>query len=164
MQNAGRQSGGRCARFFAMPDIYSEEKRSQIMSRIVSKDTLPEVRTRSVLHRMGYRFRIHRKNLPGKPDIVLPKWHTVIWVHGCFWHGHDCCEGHLPKSNSTYWEPKLKRNRQRDLENADKLMQLGWKQIVIWECQTGSDEKLEDRLRDELNRVRTSTTETTKSL
>ena len=89
-----------------MADMYSKEKRSEIMGRIVAKNTLPEVRVRSVLHRMGYRFRIHRKDLPGKPDIVLPKWKTVILVHGCFWHGHDCCEGHTPKTNSAYWGPK----------------------------------------------------------
>ncbi len=118
------------------------------MGRIVSKDTLPEVRVRSVLHRMGYRFRLHRMNLPGKPDIVLPKWKTVIFVHGCFWHDHNCCEGHIPKSNTSYWALKLERNRTRDLENAEKLKKLGWKRIVVWECQTGSLKKLEDRLRE----------------
>src|SRR5439155_11010159 len=81
--------------------------------------------------------------------IVLPKWKTVILVHGCFWHGHeDCCEGHVPKSNTAYWAPKLERNRQRDAENAEKLRQLGWKRIVVWECQTYSLRKLEDRLRE----------------
>jgi len=118
------------------------------MGRIVSKDTLPEIRVRSIIHRLGYRFRLHSKDLPGKPDIVLPKWKTVILVHGCFWHGHDCCEGHLPKSNSAYWVPKLERNRKRDLENAEKLRQLGWKRLVVWECETGSLKKLEDRLRE----------------
>ncbi len=131
-----------------MADIYSEKRRSEIMGRIVSKDTLPEVRVRSVLHRMGYRFRLHRMNLPGKPDIVLPKWKTVIFVHGCFWHDHNCCEGHIPKSNTSYWALKLERNRTRDLENAEKLKKLGWKRIVVWECQTGSLKKLEDRLRE----------------
>jgi DNA mismatch endonuclease (patch repair protein) len=131
-----------------MADMYSKRRRSEIMGRIVSKDTLPEIRVRSVLHRLGYRFRLHRKDLPGKPDIVLPKWKTVILVHGCFWHGHDCCEGHQPKSNSAYWVPKLERNRKRDLENAERLRQLGWKRLVVWECQTGSLKKLEDRLRE----------------
>ena len=84
-----------------MADIYDENRRSEIMTRITSRDTLPEVRVRSVLHRMGFRFRLYRKDLPGKPDIVLPRWRTVILVHGCFWHGHEnCCEGHIPKSNS----------------------------------------------------------------
>lgn len=138
-----------------MADLYSKDKRSEIMGRIVSKDTLPEVRVRSVLHRMGYRFRVHSKDLPGKPDVVLPKWKTVILVHGCFWHGHDCCEGRIPKSNTGYWVPKLARNKQRDIENAEKLKQLGWNRIVIWECQTGSPAKLEERLRVAMLSVQT---------
>jgi DNA mismatch endonuclease (patch repair protein) len=78
---------------------------------------------------------------------VLPKWHAVIFVHGCFWHGHDCCEGHIPKSNTDYWAPKLKRNKQRDRQNARELCKLGWTRIVIWECQTYSCRKIEERLR-----------------
>jgi DNA mismatch endonuclease (patch repair protein) len=137
-----------------MVDLYNEEQRSEIMSRIVSKDTLPEVRVRKVLHRLRFRFRLHRKDLPGKPDIVLPKWRTVIFVHGCFWHGHDCCEGHTPKSNTAYWAPKLERNRKRDAENAEKLKVLGWNLIIIWECQTYSLRKLEDRLREAMGTIR----------
>ena len=136
-----------------MVDIYDEERRSEIMSRIVSKDTLPEVRVRKALHRLGFRFRLHRKDLPGKPDIVLPKWRTVIFVHGCFWHGHDCCEGHIPKSNTAYWAPKLERNRKRDAEKAEKLKTLGWHRIIIWECQTYSLRKLEDRLREAMGTI-----------
>jgi len=132
-----------------LTDIYDEYRRSEIMGRISSRNTLPEVRVRSVLHRMGFRFRLHRKDLPGKPDVVLPKWRVVVLVHGCFWHGHEnCCEGHMPKSNSAYWEPKLARNRQRDVENAAKLEQLGWRRIVIWECQTYSLKKIEERIRE----------------
>ena len=134
-----------------MSDIYSKKRRSEIMGRITSKNTSPELRDRSVLHRMGYRFRLHRKDLPGKPDIVLPKWELVVFVHGCFWHGHDCCEGHIPKSNSAYWGPKLERNRERDIENAEKLAQLGWKRLVIWECQTGNLKKLEECLKEAVN-------------
>ena len=94
-----------------MTDTYSKKRRSEIMGCIVSRDTRPEVRVRSVLHRMGFRFRLCRKDLPGKPDIVLPKWRVVVLVHGCFWHGHEnCCEGHVPKTNGTYWAPKLERN------------------------------------------------------
>src|SRR5436309_444112 len=100
----------------AMADIVSKRRRSEVMRRITSTDTRPEVLVRRVLHRMGFRFRLHQKDLPGKPDIVLPKWRTVILVHGCFWHGHDCCEGHLPKTNTDYWAPKLERNRRRDEE------------------------------------------------
>jgi DNA mismatch endonuclease (patch repair protein) len=129
-------------------DMYTKKRRSEIMSRITSRDTRPELRVRSVLHRMGYRFRLHKEELPGKPDIVLPKWRVVVLVHGCFWHGHDCCEGHVPKSNAAYWAPKLERNRRRDAENAEKLRQLGWTRIVIWECQTYSLRKIEQRLRE----------------
>ena len=122
------------------------------MSHIGSTDTLPEMRVRQVLHRLGYRFRLHRKDLPGKPDIVLPRWRTVILVHGCFWHGHNCCEGHIPNSNKAYWAPKLEKNRKRDAENADKLWSLGWRLIVIWECQTYSLRKIEQRLREAFGR------------
>jgi len=134
-----------------MTDIYSKKRRSEIMSRIVSRDTRPEIRVRSVLHRMGFRFRLHRNDLPGKPDLVLPKWRIVVLVHGCFWHGHEnCCEGHLPKTNGAYWAPKLEKNRRRDIENAVMLERRGWKRIVIWECQTYSLAKLEGHLRHAL--------------
>ena len=129
-----------------MVDIYTRRRRSEIMARIRSRDTKPEVRVRSVLHRLGYRFRIGRKDLPGKPDIVLAKWKTVVFVHGCFWHGHSCCEGHLPKTNAAYWAPKLLGNRQRDMRAMRALRELGWRCIVVWECQTGSLNKLEARL------------------
>ena len=129
------------------------------MGRILSRDTTPEMRVRQVLHKLGYRFRLHRKDLPGKPDIVLPKWGIVILVHGCFWHGHEsCCEGHLPKTNTGYWAPKLLRNRMRDAENAKKLSDLGWEQIVVWECETYSAEKLEQQLKPKLAAVMTSNT------
>ena len=131
----------------SMTDIYTKKRRSEIMGRIRSHDTEPEVRVRKVLHRMGFRFRLQNRDLPGKPDIVLPKLRTVVLVHGCFWHCHDCCEGHLPKSNKDYWAPKLARNRIRDVEAAKQLCVLGWKPIVIWECQTYSLGKLEKRLR-----------------
>lgn len=134
-----------------MVDLYSKSRRSEIMSRITSKVTLPEVRVRKALHRLGFRFRLHRRDLPGRPDIVLPKWRTVILVHGCFWHGHSCCEGRIPKSNADYWAPKLERNKKRDLENANKLESLGFRQVIIWECQTGNLEKLEQRFRDAMD-------------
>lgn len=134
-----------------MTDIYSKRHRSQIMRSIRCRDTRPEVRVRRVLHRMGFRFRISPPELPGKPDIVLPKWRVVVLVHGCFWHGHrGCCEGHLPKSNLAYWQPKLARNRTRDAKNAKLLRKLGWNRIVIWECQTYSLAKLETRMRKAL--------------
>ncbi len=136
-----------------MADMYSSVKRSEIMRSITSRSTEPEIRVRRVLHRLGYRFRLHRQDLPGKPDIVLPRWKVAIFVHGCFWHGHDCCEGHIPKSNVGYWAPKLERNRQRDAENLAKLLQLGWAPLVVWECQTYSLPKLAGRVSDAMTKV-----------
>lgn len=127
-------------------DMYTKKRRSQIMGRITSKNTLPEIRVRQVLHRLGYRFRIHRKDLPGKPDIVLPKLETVIFVHGCFWHGHTCCDGRRPKTNTDYWNQKLDRNIQRDREHAKLLRVLGWRRVVVWECETLNTSRLEIRL------------------
>ncbi len=119
-------------------DIYTKEKRSEIMKKIKSKDTGPEKKVRSLLHSLGYRFRLHRKDLPGKPDIVLPKYKTVIFVHGCFWHGHEdknCKYANKPKTNEQFWNNKFTYNKNRDLENEKILLHLGWKVIVIWECQ-----------------------------
>lgn len=140
-----------------MTDLYTKKRRSEIMSGINSKDTAPEIKVRKALHRLGFRFRLHRKDLPGKPDIVLPKWKTVVLVHGCFWHCHNCCEGHVPKSNKEYWTPKLQRNVQRDEANAEKLRLLGWRRIVIWECETGNLQKLERKLRGEFRRIQRET-------
>lgn len=117
-----------------MADIFSKEKRSEVMRLISSKNTKPEIVLRKALHRLGYRFRLHVKSLPGKPDIVLPKYDTVIQVRGCFWHGHNCIDGHVPKSNVEYWKPKLVKNKQRDLKNDLALRNIGWIVIVIWEC------------------------------
>ena len=106
------------------------------MSKIRSKDTKPEKILRSALHNLGYRFRIHKKDLPGEPDIVLSKYHTVIFVHGCFWHCHsECREGRIPSSNSAYWADKITKNVARDLKNKDALKDQGWKTITIWECE-----------------------------
>lgn len=134
-----------------MVDSFTKKRRSEIMGRITSKDTQPEKCVRRVLHRLGLRFRLHRKDLPGKPDIVLPKWRTVIFVHGCFWHGHDCKRGsgkRRPKSNTSYWNPKIEGNMARDAKHAKALGALGWRRIVIWACETASSEPLEARLRD----------------
>ena len=121
-------------------DVFSPEKRSEVMSKIRSKDSRPELLVRSMLHRLGYRFRLHRKDLPGKPDVVLPKYRTVIFIHGCFWHQHEGCpHGHLPRSNLKYWGPKLRRNKERDVKNQAKLKKLGWNTIVIWECQVNKN-------------------------
>ncbi|MBX6763924.1 MAG: DNA mismatch endonuclease Vsr [Rubrobacteraceae bacterium] len=134
-----------------MTDIMSREARSRLMSRVRSRDTAPERTVRSLLHRLGYRFRLHRKDLPGKPDIVLPRYKTVIFVHGCFWHGHDCPKGRLPKTNGEFWSNKIARNRQRDLEHEKALKQLGWSVLTVWECQLADTKHLESYLRQHLS-------------
>ncbi len=117
------------------------------MSRIRSENTSPEKFVRSMLHGMGYRFRLHRKDLPGKPDIVLPKYKTVIEVRGCFWHRHKGCRGTTtPKSNQDFWLEKFSKNVKRDRQNGRKLKALGWKVIVIWECEIENESKLADKL------------------
>ena len=106
------------------------------MSKIRSKDTKPEKTLRSALHKLGYRFRVHKKDLPGKPDIVLSKYHTVIFVHGCFWHYHsDCREGRIPTTNSAFWTEKISKNVARDLKNQNQLKRDGWHVMTIWECE-----------------------------
>jgi DNA mismatch endonuclease, patch repair protein len=116
-------------------DKISQEKRSWNMSRIKGKDTKPELIVRSQLHKMGFRFRLHRKDLPGKPDIVLPKFKTVIFVHGCFWHRHKNCKyAYNPKSRKKFWKEKFEINIERDKCNQKQLSLLGWMTMVIWEC------------------------------
>lgn len=106
------------------------------MSKIRSKNTKPEIVLRSALHRLGYRFRIHKKDLPGKPDIVLPKHNTIIFVNGCFWHYHeDCREGRIPDTNSKSWKEKLSKNVERDEKHQKSCNELGWKVLVVWECE-----------------------------
>lgn len=134
-----------------MVDMVPPERRSEIMRRITGKDTEPEMVVRRMLHRIGFRFRLHRNDLPGKPDIVLPKWKAVILVHGCFWHGHGCSsKNRRPKSNADYWNSKIDRNIERDSENLTKLRSLGWKAIVVWACEIKDMATLEARLRKEL--------------
>jgi DNA mismatch endonuclease (patch repair protein) len=119
-----------------MTDHITKEKRSWNMSRIKWKNTAPEKIIRSLLHSNGYRYSLHRKNLPGSPDLVLPKYKTVIFVHGCFWHQHSGCRrATIPKSNQDYWIPKLKRNIERFSENKKQLKELNWNIIIVWECQ-----------------------------
>ena len=120
-----------------MADFVSKDKRSKIMRGVKQKDTRPEIRARKMLHSLGYRFRLHPKDLPGRPDIVLPRHQTVIMVHGCFWHQHrECPEGRLPTSNTNYWTQKMKRNIERDAETKTALKKLGWKVGTVWECET----------------------------
>ena len=118
-----------------MADIWSKEKRSAVMANIRGKNTKPEILLRSYLFKSGFRFRIHPKELPGKPDIVLPKYKTAIFVHGCFWHYHQGCrEGRVPNTNSKFWLDKLSKNVERDAKSEKLLKSLGWKVIIIWEC------------------------------
>lgn len=128
-----------------MPDSFSAEVRSRIMRQIKSKNTTPELAVRSYLHRRGLRYRLHRKGLPGNPDLVLPKYNTVVFVHGCFWHQHpskNCPHTGIPLSNRAYWKPKLERTVARDLLNTKALNEQGWQVEVIWECEI-SEESLD---------------------
>lgn len=124
-----------------MADIVSKKKRSEIMSRIGGKDTKPEMIVRKGLHRLGYRYRLHIKKLPGKPDVYFPKYNALIEVNGCFWHGHDCHIYRLPKSRTDYWKKKIERNRERDKQNFKKIIDMGYRLLVVWECSLKGKEK-----------------------
>lgn len=126
----------------------ASEARSALMSRIKSKDTKPELAVRRFLHRRGFRYSLHRRDLPGTPDIVLPRYDTVVFVHGCLWHGHIPCAKYLPpRTRRDYWIPKIRENRRRDARQARALRRLGWRAIAIWECQIDGGLLLETRLR-----------------
>ncbi len=128
------------------------EQRSRNMSAIKSKNTNPEITVRKLLHSMGYRFRLHKKDLPGSPDIVLPKYKTVIFVHGCFWHRHQNCKyASNPKTRREFWEKKFKENIERDKKTQEKLKNLGWKTKIVWECEIKKQDKLIKKLEDFLN-------------
>ncbi|KAF5433197.1 DNA mismatch endonuclease, patch repair protein [Candidatus Methanophagaceae archaeon] len=118
-----------------MTDIYSKNKRSQIMSKISGKETEPEILVRKFLFRKGFRYRKNDKRYPGTPDIVLPKYKTVIFVHGCFWHGHNCRAGKLPETRKEFWQNKIDTNIARDKKSRRDLEKLGWKVLVIWQCE-----------------------------
>jgi len=130
-------------------DNLSKAHRSWNMGRIRSTNTAPELKVRSVLHRLSYRFRLHAKKLPGKPDIVLPKWKMVIFVHGCFWHRHqDCTFCYMPKSRTEFWRAKFRGTVERDKVSAKKLLDLGWRVCTIWECEIANDEELASKLQE----------------
>ena len=132
---------------YKMTDRITKEHRSWNMSRIRSKDTKTEKAVRSMLHNMGYRFRLHVKELAGKPDIVLPKYKTIIFIHGCYWHRHPGCKyAYTPKSRVTFWEKKFKENVRRDEKNQLDLKNLNWKVMVIWECELSDLEMLRKKL------------------
>ena len=125
------------------------EQRSRNMSAIKSKNTKPEIKVRKVLHSMGYRFRLHSKDLPGSPDIVLPKYKTVIFVHGCFWHRHENCKyASTPKTRKEFWNKKFTENKKRDSEIQEKIKILDWRSVVSWECDTKIIENLRDKIID----------------
>lgn len=128
-----------------MSDIYSKEKRSDIMSKISGKDTKPEILVRRYLFSKGFRYRKNVTTMPGKPDIVLPKYKTVIFINGCFWHGHLCTQGCLPTSNKEFWKSKIEANMQRDKCNIESLVTLGWNVIVIWQCEIKNIKLREER-------------------
>ncbi|EPB7178966.1 very short patch repair endonuclease [Pseudomonas aeruginosa] len=122
--------------------------RSKIMRSVLAKDTGPELLVRSLLHRLGLRFRLHRKSLPGSPDIVLPKYRTVVFVHGCFWHRHPGCRyASTPKTRQEFWLPKFDANVKRDAKKEAQLCELGWRVLVIWECEPRRPDELKERLR-----------------
>lgn len=140
-----------------MADRISQSERSRIMAQIRAKNTKPELAVRRALHRLGFRFRLHRKDLPGKPDIVLAKHRAIIQVHGCFWHQHPskkCKLAKLPKSRVNYWTPKLNGNRLRDDINEKRLKSAGWRVLTIWECQLEDADSLNSRLTSFLGQKR----------
>ena len=136
-----------------MADKVSRKNRSHIMAQVKSTNTLPEIAVRSLLHRMGFRFTLHNERLPGKPDICLPKYRTVIFVHGCFWHRHRGCKrATTPTSNTAYWSQKFSRNIARDKKNARLLTRQGWNVILVWECQLKNPERLAKKVKLALKR------------
>lgn len=136
-----------------MVDPFSRERRAEIMGRIKGRDTRPEMVVRRILYGLGYRYRLHRKNLPGKPDITLAKLRTIIFVHGCFWHSHPGCRrATIPATRQEWWREKLEKNAARDRANQLRLSELGWRIVVVWECETKRPRDLTDRLVSELTR------------
>ena len=130
-----------------MTDTFTPEERSEIMRRVKGRDTTPELAVRRLVHRLGYRFRLQRKDLPGSPDLAFPSRKKVIFVHGCFWHDHSGCKrARIPQANREYWQRKISRNSERDKESVRQLRMMGWATLVVWECQTHDLEKLAKRL------------------
>ena len=129
-------------------DVFTPQQRSAVMARVKGKDTKPELKLRRLAHAMGYRFRLHRKDLPGSPDLVFPGRRAVIFVHGCFWHGHDCPRGaRQPKQNAEYWIAKIARNRSRDAAAQAALTEQGWRVGVFWECEMKNPDLLAAQLK-----------------
>lgn len=130
-----------------MADVFTPEKRSAIMARIKGENTKPEILARKLVHSLGYRFRLHSKRLPGKPDLVFPRHEKIIFVHGCFWHAHaGCSRGVLPSTNTKFWQKKISGNQTRDRMVKRKLNKDGWRVLVIWQCETKNITRLTKRL------------------
>jgi DNA mismatch endonuclease (patch repair protein) len=134
-----------------MADIYTKEKRSAIMANVRSRDTRPERIVRSIVHRLGLRFRLSKNDLPGRPDVVLRRLRTAVFVNGCYWHGHDCPKGRSKaKTNPEFWKKKISDNVARDQRTVSRIKELGWKALIVWECQTKDAGKLQSFLAEEL--------------
>ena len=131
-----------------MTDVFTKAKRHEIMASIKAHDTKPEKAVRSIIHRMGFRFSLYRKDLPGKPDIVLPRHDKVVFVHGCFWHGHtNCRKSTIPATNTEFWTDKITKNKIRDMKVKRQLRQAGWQVLVVWECEITRTETLIKKLK-----------------
>lgn len=139
-QKGDKQDMPRC-------DPLTPEQRSERMSRIRNADTKPEMAVRRLVHGMGYRYRLHARDLPGNPDLVFRRRKMVIFVHGCFWHQHGCRQYRQPLTKLSFWEPKLARNKERDAETLSDLRKLGWQALVIWECQVRNETVLRNRIK-----------------
>jgi DNA mismatch endonuclease (patch repair protein) len=132
----------------APTDVFTPAERSAVMRRVKGRDTAPELKLRKLLTRMGLRYRLHRKDLPGRPDVAMIGRRTAIFMHGCFWHGHDCRRGaRQPKANADYWIAKIARNRARDASSRAALEAMGWRVVTVWECELKDEAALKDRLR-----------------
>ena len=130
-----------------MADTRTKEQRSRIMKSVGARDTGPELTVRRLLHRLGYRYSLHRRDLPGRPDIVFPGRRKAIFIHGCFWHGHDCGKGELPKSRPEYWIVKIETNQERDARVVASLKRAGWQTLTVWQCELKSLDTIERTLR-----------------
>jgi len=131
-----------------MTDVFTRDVRSRIMASVRSRDTAPEMLVRRMVHRLGFRFRLHRRDLPGTPDIVFPRLHKIIFVHGCFWHMHArCTRAELPATNRSFWRTKISRNAERDRKDQRQLRKLGWQVLVVWQCDTKEITLLERQVR-----------------
>lgn len=131
-----------------MTDTLSKERRSALMKRVKQKNTAPELVVRKSLHKRGLRYKIADPKLPGRPDLSFPRYRAAVFVHGCFWHGHDCRAGRLPTTNTAFWAPKIGGNRGRDMRKEEALREIGWRVFTVWQCQLGIDAS--DRMLDDL--------------